>query len=66
MTRQAQKNRTEGPKAVWKRVIKYTKVPYKVHTDRQSAFGPLPVDYKDGAKKQMAVNSQIQEQMFYN
>ena len=34
-------------------MLRFAKVPYKVHTDKQSAFGPVAQDYKDGAKKQV-------------
>ena len=66
MTRTIQKSHKTSSASYnnWRKYLRYAKVPYKVHTDRQSAFGPQPQDYKDGAKKQATVStSTAQESM---
>ena len=30
-----------------------------MHTDKQSAFGPVPQDYRDGAKRQSNLASEV-------
>ena len=40
LTRTTQKMKQVPPVQTWRKVLKYSKVPYKVHTDKQSTFGP--------------------------
>ena len=51
LTRTTQKMKTANPQPVWRKVLKFAKAPYKVHTDRQSAFGPQAQDYRESMKK---------------
>lgn len=66
LTRATQKTRLVEKQEKWRRVLKFAKVPYRVPTDKQSAFGSQQMDYKEGSKKSQQNNasSWTQEAMF--
>ena len=66
LTRATQKTRLVEKQEKWRRVLKFAKVPYRVPTDKQSAFGSQQMDYKEGSKKSLQNNtsSWTQEAMF--